>query len=483
MMLVFGGTFAVAASNDEPLPTLEVGGVEFMPIRLAAYALGIDVDWDDETRTIILTGPLGHVRTVSPRVYNIHFEDGTAWMAPNWLNWILNQIPLEAPVPASRTDYWTWESFADVLPAEFDTTLPHGEMALDFILHMNDYLYNRSPFTYREKEAARWIVEELLAMGYDWDSIEVQEFAFIEVTTFSHVFPAPPNWSRASMPIILGDAVLRDNQLSQNVILTVPGTGDGIIIVGAHYDSVRYPGASDNASGTALLLESAARLREHGSYHTVKYVFFGAEETGLWGAYFFYQSLTEAQRDDIVMVVNADVLFEGPYFIYGTGVHPQPTQAVMGEALEEMFASMGTNLHGMDAFEFIEYSNRSFNILVADAVRLGFLDGQNSPASLQVDAIAEEIMDLHDLSLHAVPYYIYMSSDQLVFVFSGYTIVLFAGMDRVVDAFSPEGRFAGQLMHTPRDDFHYIEYHWPGMMLDAMRTFGIFLEEILTTQF
>jgi len=44
-------------------------------------------------------------------------------------------------------------------------------------------------------------------------------------------------------------------QTVRNVEATLPGADDGIILVGAHYDTViGCPGANDNASGVAVLL-------------------------------------------------------------------------------------------------------------------------------------------------------------------------------------------------------------------------------------
>ncbi len=52
-----------------------------------------------------------------------------------------------------------------------------------------------------------------------------------------------------------------------------------IVIVGAHYDSViGSPGANDNASGTAAVLELARLLRGRASARTVRFVFFVNEE-------------------------------------------------------------------------------------------------------------------------------------------------------------------------------------------------------------
>jgi len=66
-----------------------------------------------------------------------------------------------------------------------------------------------------------------------------------------------------------------------NVLATVPGTSDasGYYIVGAHYDTVpSTPGADDNASAVAVLLELAARMRRAKLKAPVLFAAFTLEE-------------------------------------------------------------------------------------------------------------------------------------------------------------------------------------------------------------
>ncbi|MCB9917775.1 MAG: M20/M25/M40 family metallo-hydrolase [Planctomycetes bacterium] len=64
-----------------------------------------------------------------------------------------------------------------------------------------------------------------------------------------------------------------------NVVLELPGTSDRLVIVGAHYDTAfGTPGADDNATGVAALLEIAAALRGTISKRTIRFVAFVNEE-------------------------------------------------------------------------------------------------------------------------------------------------------------------------------------------------------------
>lgn len=65
-----------------------------------------------------------------------------------------------------------------------------------------------------------------------------------------------------------------------NIIAVKPGTSnpDEIIIIGAHYDTCFNPGADDNASGVAGLLELAGMLYDLPTCRTIKFIAFTCEE-------------------------------------------------------------------------------------------------------------------------------------------------------------------------------------------------------------
>ena len=77
-----------------------------------------------------------------------------------------------------------------------------------------------------------------------------------------------------------------------NVIAVKPGTpGDKIHVVGAHYDTIDgghtsanlCPGADDNGSGVAALLEAARTIKNHRFADTIIFIAFDAEEKGIFG--------------------------------------------------------------------------------------------------------------------------------------------------------------------------------------------------------
>lgn len=106
----------------------------------------------------------------------------------------------------------------------------------------------------------------------------------------------------------------------RNVIATLPGQqpSGGEIIVCAHYDSyatptTAAPGADDNASGTAAVLEMARVLKTSGYTPrlTLRFIAFGAEELGLVGSG-HYAALAKAAGRTIVQVQNYDMIAYRP---------------------------------------------------------------------------------------------------------------------------------------------------------------------------
>ena len=91
-----------------------------------------------------------------------------------------------------------------------------------------------------------------------------------------------------------------------NVVATQQGTSlpDEVLVVGAHFDSVDNPGADDNATGTATVLELARLLGGLELERTVQYVAFDREEQGKIGS----RAFVEAHRDQIVFALTADMI-------------------------------------------------------------------------------------------------------------------------------------------------------------------------------
>lgn len=104
-------------------------------------------------------------------------------------------------------------------------------------------------------------------------------------------------------------------QTAANVIARQDGveTPNIVYLYSAHYDSTsntpmtNAPGADDNATGVAGVLEAARLLAPHAFAHSVWFVFTAAEEQGALGARHMVQWLT-AQGVDVRGVIAPDMI-------------------------------------------------------------------------------------------------------------------------------------------------------------------------------
>jgi Peptidase family M28/Secretion system C-terminal sorting domain len=83
-------------------------------------------------------------------------------------------------------------------------------------------------------------------------------------------------------------------------------------IICAHYDDFTYsgtvvPGADDNASGTAAVIEAARIFKNYDSKYTIIYALWDEEERGLYGSAYYAQQAALA-GDSIMGVINLDMI-------------------------------------------------------------------------------------------------------------------------------------------------------------------------------
>lgn len=102
-----------------------------------------------------------------------------------------------------------------------------------------------------------------------------------------------------------------DKASGTNVIAVKKASGPApdILIVSAHHDSVAYgPGADDNASGVAVLLETARVLAGLPTDTEIRFVSFAGEEEGRLGSRAYVESLTDAERQRVIGDIQVDML-------------------------------------------------------------------------------------------------------------------------------------------------------------------------------
>ncbi|MCP4360246.1 MAG: M20/M25/M40 family metallo-hydrolase [Chloroflexi bacterium] len=243
-------------------------------------------------------------------------------------------VPTPPPTAPSLADFAPGEVVVNpesTLTAGIDAdilTLVRGVSQQNLVGYVQtlEGFYTRNTFSATDQEgrgigaARRWIFNEFVRIGNGRLLVEVDEFPYSSegITT---------------------------NQ--QNIIATLPGQNPngGMLILSAHYDSRSFdpndgssyaPGANDNGSGIALLLEAARLLSAREWSQTIVFVAFAAEEQGRFGSQHF---VSDKMLDGwpIEAVINVDIVGGRP------GI-PQSVQAITpgitGEATREFLRYM-----------------------------------------------------------------------------------------------------------------------------------------------
>jgi Zn-dependent M28 family amino/carboxypeptidase len=128
---------------------------------------------------------------------------------------------------------------------------------------------------------------------------------------------------------------------TENVIADTPtGRADRTVVVGAHLDSVpEGPGINDNGSGSATDLEVALQMAELGIQprNKVRFAFWGAEESGLFGSQHYVDSLTKKQIQSIAVNLNFDMVGSPNYvrFVYDGDASDTDSLASTGSGVVE----------------------------------------------------------------------------------------------------------------------------------------------------
>jgi acetylornithine deacetylase/succinyl-diaminopimelate desuccinylase-like protein len=130
----------------------------------------------------------------------------------------------------------------------------------------------------------------------------------VEKQTFTQ--PASPNPN---------DRIPRDTEIT-NIVATLKGgqpeSANRVYVVSGHYDSrctgaidatCDAPGADDDGSGVAAMMEMARVMSKHTFDATIKFITVAGEEEGLYGSAHFAQD-AKAQNMDIEGMLNNDII-------------------------------------------------------------------------------------------------------------------------------------------------------------------------------
>lgn len=167
-----------------------------------------------------------------------------------------------------------------------------GTLAREYVLALSEGIGPRLAGSLEEVQASQYIASAFRSFGYK-----------PEIQVFNEKDPDTDDGGITSA----------------NVVAVKLGQSKKRIIIGAHYDSKEIgKGADDNASGVAVLLETAWRLRDVRTPYTIYFVAFGAGEIGHDGSYYYVNQMADEELAETVTVINLDSLIAGNNaYVYG----------------------------------------------------------------------------------------------------------------------------------------------------------------------
>jgi hypothetical protein len=196
----------------------------------------------------------------------------------------------------------------------------------------------------------------------------------------NHSFALPP-----SAQVMLTVDVQRIRKEVSNVIGMLPGQDEKFsgecIVVGAHYDHLGlgdqhslapsqigqvHHGADDNASGTSAVLELADGFAHLSPVptHTLVFVTFAGEETGLLGSS-YYTSHPVCSLDKTLAMVNMDMVgrvSKNKLYVGGTGTSPG-FKKLVEDADRNVGLDLNYSASGYGASDHMSFTVRSVPVL------------------------------------------------------------------------------------------------------------------------
>lgn len=176
-----------------------------------------------------------------------------------------------------------------------------ADSAYAYIEHLTVTIGPRPMGSANEHAALQWAVEKFKSFGADT----------------SYIMPVP----EAKFP----DGAI--NTTSGVAVGVFPGKSDSIIVIGGHIDSAgpEIPGANDDASGTACMIELARVWSQRDRHYTLLFAAFGGEEGNLVGSKYFVDHYPELYRVALMLQIDMSGIeeFQVPFIDVKTHQSPQ----------------------------------------------------------------------------------------------------------------------------------------------------------------
>jgi aminopeptidase YwaD len=190
---------------------------------------------------------------------------------------------------------------------------PNEAVAIDKKSFTKDqYEFLLSVFARRDSSSPK-IILEFSNEKLTWD-------ASTETFSFTHIIIHAKSELENAKSIKLNiDEKLLKNDTTQNVIGFVKGTTypDSFLVFTCHYDHLGqmgngtyFPGANDNASGCAMILNLAKYFSQHPAKYSIAFIAFAGEELGLVGSK-YYNENPVFPLGNIKFLTNLDIVGTG----------------------------------------------------------------------------------------------------------------------------------------------------------------------------
>lgn len=185
----------------------------------------------------------------------------------------------------------------------------------------------------------------------------------------------------------------RNGYQLENIICTKPGPccNGPTVIVCAHYDCVmedgddatsRAPGADDNATGIAVLMELARILVNSKLEYSLQFAAFSGEEQGLWGSA-AYAQYVKANNINVHRLINLDMLGypdeKGTLLIEKDMGNRVPSNDAQSEEFAEIMAQVAANYTNLPVKFGPIYSSDYMPFEARGYVVIGAFEGGENP--------------------------------------------------------------------------------------------------------
>lgn len=255
-----------------------------------------------------------------------------------------------------------------------ETPIKEVTMKEDVYFLADDKLEGRETGTPTEKESAKYLAERFKNMGLDAKGTDgyFQNFTF-KPKTHPH-----------------GEAIFVDGKIDStitgvNVVAYIDNKAENTVIIGAHYDHLGHGiegtlhrgeknaihnGADDNASGVAVMMNLASKLKGRSINNNYLFISFSGEEMGLLGSNYWVKNPT-IDTKKVNYMINMDMVGrlnqERAIAVYGVGTSPKFSQVLFANNIDFKLAEKESGVGPSDHTSFY----------LADMPVLHFFTGQH----------------------------------------------------------------------------------------------------------